>query len=192
MQDVKADGENIEEINGFVVLVFNFFEMLAQACIFVTLIFSFLFRTVGVEGPSMNNTLQDKDRLLIVSPLLHKPKKKDIVIVNTMDIFDVLIVKRIIAVEGQTVDMKKEGSSYYVYIDGRKIEENYIKEPIDEFCLGDLKYPITIPKGYVFVMGDNRNNSKDSRHIGIVNLEKIKGIALCRFLPFRNFKIFKN
>ena len=188
--EVDLKEENVEEINKAVILVFNFFDICIRSFIFVVLIFSFVFRTVGVEGHSMDNTLDHKDRLIIFSPTLRKPKVKDIVVLNTVDTLDSFIVKRIIAVEGQTIDMKKNESHYDVYIDGVKIDEDYIKEPIDLDNIGNLKYPITVPKGYVFVMGDNRNDSKDSRALGLINIEKIKGVVFARFLPLRSIKIF--
>ena len=126
----------------------------------------------------------------MVSNFLKKPKPKDIVIVNTVDILDALIVKRIIAKEGQIVDMKREGDNYYIHIDGQKIEEPYAKEPINEDSIGNIQYPILIPKGYVFVVGDNRNNSKDSRMIGLINLEKITGICAVRLFPLKKFTVF--
>ena len=187
---LNLNEESLEEVNGFVVFVVNTFEIVASAFVFIVFIFSFLFRTVGVDGNSMNNTLQDKDRLFILSPILHKPKEKDIVILNAVDTLDVLIIKRVIATEGQTVDLKRNGSVYDVYVDGVKLNEDYIKEPINLYHVHNLKYPITIPKGYVFVMGDNRNDSTDSRALGPINVEKIKGSVLLRLTPLRNFKVF--
>ena len=73
-------------------------------------------------------------------------------------------------------------------MNGVKKTENYIKEPME--AVGSLKYPITIPAGYFFVMGDNRNNSTDSRNIGLVNLEKIVGVCRAVVLPLRDFRIF--
>lgn len=187
---VIKDSEDLNEVNRFVMLIFNIFEICVPAFIIVGLWFSFLFRTVGVEGGSMQNTLHDRDRLLVISNFLKKPKIKDIVIINTVDILDALIVKRVIANEGQIVDMKKEDNKYYVYIDGQKIDEPYAKEPINEDSVGNIRYPIVIPEGYVFVMGDNRNDSKDSRIIGLINLEKIMGVCTVRLFPLKKFTIF--
>ena len=193
VEEIQLKEENVGEINKFVFFVFNIFEVCTQTFVFIIFIFSFLFRTVGVDGRSMNNTLEDRDRLFIVSPILHKPKVKDIVIVNTLESLDAFIVKRVIATQGQIVDLRKENDDYYyVYVDGKKLAENYIKEPIKEYNVGDLKYPMEVPKGCVFIMGDNRNNSKDSREIGVVNVEKLKGTAFARILPISKFKIFKN
>lgn len=197
MNDFKTDKkenflneENVEEINKLVVFAFNLFEVCAQAFSLVVLIFYFVFKTNVVEGDSMRNTLKNKDRLFVVNSFLKKPKAKDIVILNTFDILDNLIVKRIIATEGQKVDLRQQGDSFYVYINDSKLNEDYIKEPIDKESVGVLKYPIVVPKGYVYVLGDNRNNSTDSRIMGLVNVEKIVGVCWFRILPIRSFRIF--
>ena len=181
--------EDEDGANSFVVFVFGVFEICVQALVVVVIVFSLFFKTVGVIGGSMNNTLEDKDRLLVINRLFHKPQQKDIVILNTVDILDDLIVKRIIATQGQEVNLKKEGKNYFVYVDGVKLEEDYIKEPILEQHVGNLTYPFVVPKGCVFAMGDNRNNSKDSREFGPVNVDKIMGSCAVRMLPIRKFGI---
>ena len=191
VENVPMKEENIEEINKFVVFIFNLFEICAQAFVFVIFIFHFLFRTVSVDGSSMNNTLFDKDKLFIFSSFFLKPKQKDIVVLNTFDSLDALIVKRVIATEGQTVDIRRNGDHYDVYVDGVRLEEDYIKEPISPFHIGDLTYPLVVPKGHIFVLGDNRNDSRDSREFACFNLERVKGIALARITPVRSFTIFK-
>ncbi len=183
--------EDEKKVNSVVLFLVNTLEVCIQASIVVVFIFNFFFKSITVEGDSMVNTLQNRDKMFIVSSFLCKPKQKDVVIVNTVDILDLLIVKRIVAVEGQTVDIKKEGPYCYLFIDGVKQNEEYIKEAMEQDNIGDLKYPIKIPTGYVFVMGDNRNDSKDSRHIGLVNLEKITGVCRAVLFPLRNFKFFK-
>lgn len=182
--------EDVEEINKAVVFAFNLFEVCTQAFSLVVLIFYFVFKTIAVDGGSMQNTLNNKDRLFVVNSFLKKPKEKDIVILNTYDIFNFLIIKRIIATQGQKVDLKQQGDRFYVYVNNSKLNEDYIKEPIDKESVGDLKYPLVVPKGYVYVLGDNRNNSTDSRIMGLVNVEKIMGVCWFRFLPVRNFRIF--
>lgn len=182
--------ENKNEINKIVFFVFNGLEVLIQAFIIVMLLSSFFLRSLTVSGDSMQNTLKDKDNLIFISDIFRKPKEKDIVYLNTYDLFKQLIVKRIIAVEGQTVDIKKEGEFCNVYVDGEKLNEDYVKEKISIEKIGKLNYPITVPKGYVFVMGDNRNNSSDSREFGCVNSEKILGVCFFRWAPLRNLKFF--
>ena len=186
----KNFSEDEKDINSFVFFASNVFEICVQAVVIVAFIFTFLFRSVTVQGASMENTLKDKYRMFIVSSFISKPKQKDVVVINTIDILERLIVKRIVAVEGQTVALKKEGIYYYLFIDGVKQGEEYIKEPMEEENIGNFKYPIKVPVGYVFVMGDNRNNSTDSRHIGLVNLEKINGICRAIYWPLRQFQLF--
>ena len=182
--------EDENEINKVVFSVFNILELLLQAFIIVMIIPTLFLRSLTVSGDSMQNTLKDKDRIIFVSNILRKPKVKDIVYLNTYDIFKQMIVKRIIAVEGQTIDIKKDGEFCSVYVDGKKLEEEYIKEKIKEEKVGNLKYPIKIPKGHVFVMGDNRNISLDSREFGCINSEKILGICSFRWAPLRELRFF--
>ncbi len=184
--------EDENEINKVVFSVFNILELLLQAFIIVMIIPTLFLRSLTVSGDSMQNTLKDKDNIIFVSNILRKPKVKDIVYLNTYDIFKQIIVKRIIAVGGQTIDIKKNGEFCDVYVDGKKLNEEYIKEKISADKIGSLQYPLTIPEGYVFVMGDNRNNSADSREIGCINIEKIMGIAFFRWAPFTQQKLLLN
>jgi signal peptidase I len=129
-------------------------------------------KQVKVVGSSMENTFEDGQRLLIARQAYFgkkTPQKDDIVVVNT-DKFgeSKKIIKRVIAVEGQSLEIK--GSD--VYIDGEKIDEPYIKEEM--IPTGDI-YIEEIPEGKLFIMGDNRNNSGDSRQIGLVDEDDIYG-----------------
>ena len=168
----------------------------------VLLIFTFVCRPVTVDGTSMVPTLQDKDKL-IMRMLGYSPKCGDIVIVendsshryeNGTDgkIIDgsgmeKRLIKRVIAVGGQTVDIDFE--AHTVTVDGEQLYESYIYEPT-ELDPGMFEYPVTVPEGYVFVMGDNRNNSTDSRSplVGFVKEEDVIGKAVLRFYPFDKFE----
>jgi len=168
----------------------------------VLLIFTFVCRPVTVDGTSMVPTLQDKDKL-IMRMMGYTPKCGDIVIVendsshmyeNGTDgkIIDgsgmeKRLIKRVIAVGGQTVDIDFE--AHTVTVDGEQLYESYIKEPT-ELDPGMFEYPVTVPEGYVFVMGDNRNNSTDSRSplVGFVKEEDVIGKAVLRFYPFDKFE----
>jgi signal peptidase I len=147
------------------------------------LLFTFAVRLVNVDGPSMRETLQDGDMLLVLnSALCGSYDRGDIVIFQTPEFEDgQLIVKRVIATEGQTVDI--DFVSGTVYVDGQPLEEPYIREPtwLDE----GLEFPVTVPEDCVFVMGDNRNNSKDSRYAGLgpIDTRHIVGQAVVLALP---------
>ena len=154
----------------------------------VVAIFTFVIRMMGVDGHSMLNTLQHGDRLLVVNSMLyHDYKYGDIVILRKNGVFDDdPIVKRVIAVEGQTVDI--DFVSGAVYVDGEALDEPYLNEPMEEPWYEDLT-SVTVPEGSVFVMGDNRNHSNDSRDVtlGTVDTRYLLGKAEFICFPFSDF-----
>ena len=157
--------------------------MLACAVLAVVLVFTFGVRLVTVSGPSMRETLQDGDCLLVVNaPLCGDFAAGDIVILRRESFRDgEPIVKRVIAAGGQTVDI--DFAAGVVYVDGRALEEDYVRQPtwLDE----GLEFPVTVPEGCVFVLGDNRNDSDDSRDpdLGPVDTREILGRAVFVLLP---------
>ena len=130
----------------------------------VTILFTFFFRLVAVDGSSMYPTLVDKDYLVLESNFLYRNVKQGDIVVLKVDYFDKPIVKRVIATGGQTVDIDFEQG--IVYVDGAALDEDYVNEPTYksylEYGMG-LDYPVEVLEGSVFVMGDNRNESADSR-----------------------------
>ena len=152
----------------------------------VTILFTFFFRLVAVSGSSMYPTLVDKDYLVLESNFLYRNVKAGDIVVLKTDYFEEPIVKRVIATGGQTVDI--DFTQGIVYVDGVPLEEDYINEPTYksyiEYGMG-LDYPVTVPEGSVFVMGDNRNESADSRFapVGCVPESQISGRALLIVLP---------
>ena len=152
----------------------------------VMLLFSLCFRVVVVSGPSMNNTLVDGDWLLLLSNVFYRTPQNGDVIVATKDTFDngAPIIKRVIAQEGQTVDIDfLEG---IVYVDGVALDEPYALTPttLEE----GMEFPLTVDEGCIFVLGDNRDNSKDSRslEIGLIDQREVLGKAIFLFLPGDN------
>ena len=159
---------------------------IAVALIIALLIRRFVFTLVRVDGPSMNPTLTHNDTLF-TSRLMYTPKVGDIIIFRPPESPKTPYVKRVIATEGQTVDIDPLTGT--VTVDGKAYDEPYIAEPIQPSRMGDMEYPFTVPEGTVFVLGDNRNNSHDSRDsdVGAVPVKNIIGKAQFRLLPLSTF-----
>ena len=163
--------------------LYEWVQSLVGSVLVVVAIFTFVIRMMGVDGHSMLNTLQHGDRLLVVNSLLyHDYKYGDIVILRKDGVFDDdPIVKRVIAVEGQTVDI--DFTEGIVYVDGEVLEEDYIREPT--YVAEGTEFPLTVPEGSIFVMGDNRNGSSDSRdyRLGTVDTRYVIGKAAFLLFP---------
>lgn len=148
----------------------------------IMILFLVFFRIIVVSGPSMKQTLLDGDYLLLVSSLFYRePQKGDIVVLSKQSYDDGKpIVKRVIATEGQIVDMDFENG--LVYVDGYPLEEDYTNTMtnLDEGAV----FPQIVEEGCVFVMGDNRNNSKDSRSLEIGQVDKREILGKVALLLF--------
>ena len=163
-------------------IVYDWARSLAAAVVSVVLLFAFGVRLIGVSGPSMQDTLYTGDRLVVLGSLLSGFEAGDVVVVNDYNAeLSETIVKRIIAVGGQTVDI--DFASGVVYVDGEALEEPYIREDT-HLDLG-MAYPFTVPEGCLFLMGDNRNESRDSREpaLGAVDERCVIGRAVFLLLP---------
>ena len=171
--------------------LYEWVQSLVGSVLVVVAIFTFVIRMMGVDGHSMLNTLQHGDRLLVVNSMLyHDYKYGDIVILRKDGVFDDdPIVKRVIAVEGQTVDI--DFAEGIVYVDGEALEEDYIREPT--YTAEGTEFPLTVPEGYFFVMGDNRNGSSDSRdyRLGTVDTRYVIGKAAFLIFPGPDYETEK-
>lgn len=154
---------------------YDFASVLMTAIIAVAFIFCFLFKISSVVGPSMKNTLHNNDKVLITA-LDVNPKYGDIVVISQPNIYNEVIIKRVIATGGQTVMV--DANKGTVTVDGKVLDEPYIVESYPR-VQGNMVYPLTVPDGYAFVMGDNRNHSTDSRFttIGLIDERYIMGKA---------------
>ena len=170
--------------NRIVQFVYDTASIIYAAVIIIMLVFTFFFRVAGVIGPSMIPTLHDGDKL-IVSAYVKNPEQKDIIIITQPNPFHEPIVKRIIALPGQTVDI--DFAKGIVFVDGKLLQESYINGiTTDQF---DIDFPQTVPDGKVFVMGDNRHHSTDSRssQVGFIDEDYILGKVIGRVYPKGNW-----
>lgn len=178
----KTDTADEQENSGSVsLMVFGWLDTLIPAIAIIGLIMTFFFRTVTVSGTSMTDTLQNNDKL-ILSTFNYNPQYGDIVVVSHANSYSEPLIKRIIATEGQS--LKINYSTGEVAVDGVILDEEYIKGTTIRLR-NPMNIPEIIPEGYVFVMGDNREGSLDSRsnEIGLIPVENIIGKAVFRFYP---------
>lgn len=212
-QNIENDSETEEKKGN----IFNDICEIAESTIItifvIIMIFTYLLHPVNIVGhsmvPTLNNssTGEDTDKVFMSTVYLDV-KYGDILVIDKGDNYLIgsdgeaykpesssineCIIKRVIAVGGQVVDIK-DGK---VYVDGEVLDEPYINEPNSTVDLGAFtgQYPITIPDGYYFVMGDNRNHSTDSRatSVGLVKKDQIYGKAIIKYAPLNEFKILIN
>lgn len=178
----ESSGESEESTaKSFKKEFFEWVQAIAIAVVLALLIRTFVFTLVKVDGSSMVPTLQDGDRLY-VTRLLYKPKASDVIVFRPAGDKDKYYVKRVIATEGQEVDINF--STGAVMVDGVVLDEPYINELT--YAQGNVSFPVTVPKDCVFVLGDNRNRSKDSRFsdVYMVSEDSIMGGAVFRLFPF--------
>lgn len=169
----------------------------------IVMIFTYLLHPVNVVGGSMNDTLINDDRIFM-STVYTGIRYGDIIVINndaaylfdengelyekdiTGSRLNECIIKRVIGEPGQTVEI--DTLAKQVIIDGKVLDEPYIKAPTDSG--GVFSYPFTVPEGYYFVMGDNRNSSADSRDgdVGLIKKDQIYGKAIVRYSPLKDFK----
>ena len=177
------DNKNVEKKESIGKSVLLYVHDLAYLVAIMMLVFLLLFRIVVVSGPSMQNTLVDGDYLLLLSGIWYQDPQQGDIIVASKDSFEngVPIVKRVIAVEGQEVDI--DFGNGIVYVDGQALDEPYITAPTH--LAEGMEFPLTVSEGCVFVLGDNRPVSCDSRNprVGLLDKREILGKAIFLFLP---------
>ena len=169
--------------------IYDWIYCLVIALIICVIIFAFFIRVIDVVGTSMNPTLNNSDKML-ASGLLYKPSVGDVVVFKKNEYDpDKALVKRVIAVEGQEINIDFDKG--IVYINGQPIIEDYILEPTMNKL--DFIGPKTVPEGCVFVMGDNRNASVDSRknEIGMVDTRLILGKAYFVIYPLSEIRVIE-
>lgn len=184
---VKSDGLTPEERSGRE--LYDWIQCLIVALIICVVLFVFFVRVIDVVGTSMNPTLNNGDKML-VSGLLYTPSAGDVVVFKKNEYDpDRALVKRVIATEGQVINIDFENG--IVYVDGNAIQEDYIKELT--YNKIDFIGPKTVPEGCVFVMGDNRNASIDSRktEIGMVDTRLILGRAYFVIYPIEVARVIE-
>lgn len=167
--------------------IYEWVGMFSFVIVIFVLLFSFVFREIGVDGGSMENTLNNGDRIIIQS-IFYKPHKDDIVVIYDGRLRKT-IVKRVIAIGGQTVNI--DYTAHRVYVNGVIQDEPFIREPTAFMGISPIPLPLRVPKHCVFVMGDNRNFSIDSRSgvIGMVSTRYILGKAVIRYFPLDKAKL---
>ncbi len=187
----KKREEFLEKIKpkvvGYQTVAFEFLKSILPALSIVVLVLIFIVRISFVDGKSMENTLQDND-VLIVTNFLYDAQIGDVVTVSHGQEYEEAIVKRVIATEGQSVKIDYENDT--VAVDGIVIDEPYIKEVDMVKSTNDVIDFIVVPEDMIFVMGDNRNNSSDSRskEIGLINVDDVIGKAQCVVFPFNRIQ----
>ncbi len=185
-------------------VAFELIETFILCTCFIIVLFAVGIRVCNVDGSSMNTTLTNGD-LVVISDIAYTPKQDDIVVFHlTNEYYNKPLVKRVIATEGQWIDIKKDGNSLIITLYDK--DDTNFSDPIiyeDEYAYyssldrdwtGYHEYPVQVPEGHVFVLGDNRWDSSDSRseRVSFVDVRCIFGKVVARVKPFDKFTLFTN
>lgn len=175
------------ERGSFKLDLYYWLQALVFALVFLILMSTLVGRLIGVKGSSMVPTLHEGDLLLLRS-IGYTPEQGDVVVLRKQTFLAQPVVKRVIAVGGQHVTV--DYSDHCVYVDGVALDEPYINETMNDPLSPSMNVlDVTVPEGSIYVMGDNRNNSSDSRHemLGTVDTRYVLGKALWVIVPFNHF-----
>lgn len=193
MQEEKST-VNVKDKKALAKEIFEWLEVIVCAFFVVVVIFTFVFRVATIVGDSMQNTFFEGQKVIITN-WFYTPEQGDVVVVSrnaensgaaTKD--NGPIIKRVIATEGQQVNI--DFMNGIVYVDGVALDEPYTKTPTN--LKGDIEFPVYVPEGHVFCLGDNRNESLDSRfsrigNDGMIDTRYILGKVALRILPLSEF-----
>ena len=188
--EVPAEEEKLSGADAFKVDLYFWLQALVAVVVGLILVFTFVGRIIGVVGSSMVPTLHNGD-MLILQSIGYEPRQGDVVVLTKeFGSVEGPIVKRVIATGGQTVHIDYATNS--VYVDGERLDEPYINEPMRSPGVNTIT-DITVPEGCIFVLGDNRNNSSDSRlpELGAVDERYVLGRVLFVIFPFQNFGVIR-
>ena len=170
--------------------IYEWMEEIIAAVVVVVLVFTFLLRVVTVSGSSMYPNYHDGDRLIVTNTFGQPLEQGDVVVL--VNVLDEPIIKRVIATENQEVDIDFETGT--VYVDGQALDESQFGlengiTTATSTMLEKTEFPTTVPEGHIFVLGDNRPVSEDSRYtaVGMVSVENVLGKAEFRLFPFDRF-----
>lgn len=191
--------EERKEQDGWRQSLFEWLELLAVVLVIIVTLFTFVVSIVGVDGSSMYPTLHDRD-LMLVQRIAYTPRQGDVIVLRKDHTFgDQALVKRVIATGGQTVYIDYDNNT--ITVDGEILEEPYLNYEYDDMYGSDymadkvdldpqyVNQEFTVPEGCIFVCGDNRNHSSDSRvaQLGMVDERYVIGRVLLVFFPFSDF-----
>ncbi len=198
MQENSSNSHEKKPSNSVMRTLFEWLEIIVVSVIAVVVLLTFVFKVVTINGPSMKDTLHSGDKV-IISSLFYSAKRGDVVVISrnyenafSGENIEEPIIKRVIATEGQTVNIDFEKG--IVYVDGEALDEPYTRTPTNLW--EGVVFPVTVPENCVFVLGDNRNDSTDSRDPdigdeGMIDVRYIMGKAIIRVFPFDSIGVIE-